>query len=98
MMALSGMCQSTCWPGSVAIMGNWFGKGSRGLLMGVWAGNSNFGNIIGDFIGYLTITLPEPSLGWPWCLIVASIFLGAMGIFIFLTLPAYPEKLGINVN
>jgi len=40
-MALNGIFQSTGWPGLVATMGNWFGKGNRGLLMGIWSGNSN---------------------------------------------------------
>lgn len=37
-------------------MGNWFGKGNRGILMGIWAGNSNVGDIIGlSVFGQLTI-------------------------------------------
>jgi len=28
-------------------MGNWFGKGKRGLLIGIWSGNASIGNIIG---------------------------------------------------
>jgi OPA family glycerol-3-phosphate transporter-like MFS transporter 1/2 len=28
------------------VVGNWFGKGKRGLLMGFWAINANVGNII----------------------------------------------------
>jgi sugar phosphate permease len=46
MMCFNGFFQSTGWPGVVGIMGNWFGKGKRGLLMGFWAMNSNVGNII----------------------------------------------------
>lgn len=46
MMCFNGFFQSTGWPGVVGIVGNWFGKGKRGLLMGFWAVNSNIGNII----------------------------------------------------
>lgn len=46
MMCLNGFIQSTGWPGIMGVMGNWFGKGNRGLLMGVWAINANVGNII----------------------------------------------------
>lgn len=45
MMCLNGYFQCTGWPGVVGIVGNWFGKGKRGLLMGFWAVNSNIGNI-----------------------------------------------------
>lgn len=46
-MGMNGMFQSVGWPGCIALMGNWFGPGKRGLIMGIWAGNPNFGNIIG---------------------------------------------------
>ena len=29
-------------------MGNWFGKGRRGLIMGVWISNTSVGNIVGE--------------------------------------------------
>lgn len=45
MMCFNGYFQCTGWPGVVGIVGNWFGKGKRGLLMGFWAVNSNIGNI-----------------------------------------------------
>jgi len=45
-MCLNGFFQSTGWPGVMGIVGNWFGKGKRGLLMGFWGINSNIGNII----------------------------------------------------
>ena len=50
MMIINGISQSTAWPSVVACMGNWFGKGKKGLLMGIWATNGNFGNMIGYFI------------------------------------------------
>ena len=45
-MCFNGFFQSTGWPGIIAVMGNWFGKNRRGLLMGIWAINSNLGNIV----------------------------------------------------
>ena len=33
------------WPGLISVMGNWIGPDYRGLLMGIWSGNSNFGII-----------------------------------------------------
>lgn len=49
-MSLNGYFQSTGWPGVMAVMGNWFGKGKRGLLMGFWAINSNVGNIMASVL------------------------------------------------
>ncbi len=46
---VTGMVQSTGWPGVVTAMGNWFGKGKRGLLMGVWNSHTSLGNIVGKF-------------------------------------------------
>ena len=28
--------QATGWPGVVSVMANWYGKGRRGLIMGLW--------------------------------------------------------------
>lgn len=46
MMCINGFFQSTGWPGVMGVIGNWFGKQKRGLLMGFWAVNANVGNII----------------------------------------------------
>ena len=45
-MCFNGFFQSTGWPGVMGVMGNWFGKGKRGLLMGLWSINANVGNIV----------------------------------------------------
>lgn len=45
-MCLNGLFQSTGWPGVMGVVGNWFGKGKRGLLMGFWGICANVGNII----------------------------------------------------
>ena len=42
-----GMFQSTGWPGVVTVMANWFGKGKRGLIMGIWNSHTSLGNILG---------------------------------------------------
>lgn len=44
-------------------MSNWFPKKGRGLLMGIWSGQANIGDIIGlSVIGQLSIQ--EYDLGW----------------------------------
>merc|ERR1719239_1181245 len=36
MQVLNGVFQSTGWPGVVTVVANWFGKGRKGLIMGIW--------------------------------------------------------------
>lgn len=62
MMCYNGFFQCTGWPGVVTIIGNWFGKGKRGLLMGFWAVNANIGNIIA--LVMLNILDQEKHLPW----------------------------------
>ena len=33
-----------------AVMGNWFGKRNRGLVLGVWNAHTSLGNILGTVI------------------------------------------------
>ena len=61
-MGLNGLFQSTGWPGLVAVMGNWFGKGKRGFLFGMWAGNANLGDILGLAIGSICVDYLD--IGW----------------------------------
>ena len=49
-LLLSLFFQSTGWPATVAVMGNWFGKKNRGLLMGVWNAHTSVGNILGTAV------------------------------------------------
>ena len=49
-MFLNAQLQSTGWPGVVAVIGNWFGKKRRGLLLGVWNSHTSVGNILGTAI------------------------------------------------
>lgn len=49
-MGFNGFFQSTGWPGMMATMGNWFGKGRRGLLLAFWSVNANVGNIVGSIV------------------------------------------------
>ena len=46
-MSLNGLAASPIWPILLTIMKNWYGKSGRGLLMGIWASNANFGNFAG---------------------------------------------------
>ncbi|GFY99665.1 major facilitator superfamily protein [Actinidia rufa] len=50
MLGSGVMTVSIGWPCVVAVVGNWFGKSKRGLIMGVWNSHTSVGNIIGSVV------------------------------------------------
>uniref|UniRef100_A0A4W5KLQ9 Solute carrier family 37 member 1 n=1 Tax=Hucho hucho TaxID=62062 RepID=A0A4W5KLQ9_9TELE len=62
----------------VTCIGNWFGKGRRGLIMGIWNSHTSVGNILGSLIaGYWV------SSNWGLSFIVPGLVIAAMGIICF---------------
>ncbi|KAL3714062.1 hypothetical protein ACJRO7_006069 [Eucalyptus globulus] len=45
---VAGLFQSTGWPSVVAVVGNWFGKSKRGLIMGVCNAHTSAGSLMGS--------------------------------------------------
>uniref|UniRef100_A0AAR2KME1 Glucose-6-phosphate exchanger SLC37A2 n=1 Tax=Pygocentrus nattereri TaxID=42514 RepID=A0AAR2KME1_PYGNA len=76
--ALNGLVQTTGWPAVVACVGNWFGKGKRGFIMGVWNSHTSVGNILGSLIAGAFV-----SSAWGMSFIVPGIIIGAMGVLCF---------------
>uniref|UniRef100_A0A8C7FAY6 Solute carrier family 37 member 1 n=1 Tax=Oncorhynchus kisutch TaxID=8019 RepID=A0A8C7FAY6_ONCKI len=77
----NGLVQTTGWPSVVTCIGNWFGKGRRGLIMGIWNSHTSVGNILGSLIaGYWV------SSNWGLSFIVPGLVIAAMGIVCFLFL------------
>ncbi|CAB3397823.1 unnamed protein product [Caenorhabditis bovis] len=70
-----GLVQACGWPSEIAIMANWFGKGNRGFVMGVWAACQPVGNIFGSM--FTAFVLP---LGYEYTFLLNSvlIFIGAI--------------------
>ncbi|XP_035994645.1 glucose-6-phosphate exchanger SLC37A1 isoform X4 [Fundulus heteroclitus] len=84
----NGLVQTTGWPSVVTCIGNWFGKGRRGLIMGLWNSHTSVGNILGSLIaGYWV------SSNWGLSFIVPGLIIGAMGIICFLFLIEHPNDL-----
>ncbi|PIA30941.1 hypothetical protein AQUCO_05300047v1 [Aquilegia coerulea] len=90
MQMIAGLFQATGWPSVVAVIGNWFGKRKRGLIMGVWNAHTSVGNICGSLLAACVL-----QHGWGWSFILPGglIFLG--GIMVYLFLAAYPEDVGL---
>ncbi|XP_007950301.1 glucose-6-phosphate exchanger SLC37A2 [Orycteropus afer afer] len=82
----NGLVQTTGWPSVVTCVGNWFGKGRRGFIMGVWNSHTSVGNILGSLIAGLWVNEQ-----WGLSFVVPGIIITAIGIFTFLFLIEYPE-------
>lgn len=89
MQMVAGLFQATGWPSVVAVIGNWFGKRKRGLIMGVWNAHTSVGNIAGSLLAASVL-----DYGWGWSFIVPGAFIVMGGILVFLFLAAYPEDIG----
>ncbi|KAK8990700.1 hypothetical protein V6N11_028665 [Hibiscus sabdariffa] len=88
---LAGLFQSTGWPSVVAVVGKWFGKKRRGLIMGIWNAHTSVGNITGSLISSALL-----SYGWGWSFVVPGLLIAFIGLVVFLFLPVSPESVGAN--
>uniref|UniRef100_A0A667XIL4 Glucose-6-phosphate exchanger SLC37A2 n=1 Tax=Myripristis murdjan TaxID=586833 RepID=A0A667XIL4_9TELE len=84
--AMNGLMQTTGWPAVVACVGNWFGKGKRGFIMGVWNSHTSVGNILGSLIAGVFV-----SSAWGMSFIVPGIIIASTGILCFFFLVEKPE-------
>ncbi|EPS63083.1 hypothetical protein M569_11704, partial [Genlisea aurea] len=90
---LAGLFQSTGWPSVVAVVGNWFGKKKRGLIMGIWNSHTSLGNITGSVVASLVL---KYGWGWGWSMAVPGLGIVVVGIILFLFLPVSPESVGVG--
>ncbi|KAK9672767.1 hypothetical protein RND81_12G123200 [Saponaria officinalis] len=89
----AGVVQSTGWPSVVAVVGNWFGKGGRGLIMGIWNAHTSVGNITGSLIASFLL-----KYGWGWSMVVPGIVIGFVGVIVFVFMPVSPLSCGMHMN
>ncbi|XP_076940954.1 putative glycerol-3-phosphate transporter 1 [Bidens hawaiensis] len=88
---LAGLFQSTGWPSVVAVIGKWFEKGNRGLVMGVWNAHTSVGNISGSLIASYYL-----KYGWGWSMVVPGLVIIFVGLLLFMFLPVDPESAGVS--
>ncbi|XVE57578.1 hypothetical protein DITRI_Ditri04bG0101200 [Diplodiscus trichospermus] len=91
MQMVAGLFQATGWPSVVAVMGNWFGKRKRGLIMGVWNAHTSVGNISGSLLAAAVL-----DHGWGWSFIAPGALIASSGVLVYLFMPAYPEDIGFG--
>uniref|UniRef100_A0A2P2IQU9 Glycerol-3-phosphate transporter family protein n=1 Tax=Rhizophora mucronata TaxID=61149 RepID=A0A2P2IQU9_RHIMU len=88
---LCGLFQSVGWPCVVAVVGNWFGKDKRGLIMGIWNSHTSVGNIIGSVLASAVL-----DFGWGWSFVVPGFLVILLSVFVFLFLVVSPEDIGFK--
>jgi OPA family glycerol-3-phosphate transporter-like MFS transporter 1/2 len=70
----------------VTVVGNWFGKGKRGLIFGLWNSHTFLGNILGSLIAGSFL-----ATNWGLSFIVPAAIIGACGFLVFLFLVPKPQ-------
>ena len=93
--AIQGIFQSTGWPAVVAVMGNWFPKNSRGVVMGVWNAHTSVGNILGSLISGAALGMGMNGADWPAAFYLSGALIAIMGVLVFCFLPNKPEDVGL---
>ena len=71
-------------------MANWFGKGKRGLIMGVWNSHTSIGNILGALIAGAFV-----NTNWGLSFIVPGLLMCFVSLVIFLFLVPEPAIIGM---
>jgi len=85
-----GIFQATGWPGVVSVMANWFGKGRRGLIMGLWNSHTSLGNILGSLVAGAFV-----NYNWGLSFTVPGLIIAGVGFTIFLCLVPRPQEAGL---
>jgi len=83
--------QSSGWPSVVSVMGNWFGKGKRGLIMGIWNAHTSVGNMLGSIIAASALR----SANWGMSFIIPGVLTMLTGVLIWNFLVVAPEDVGL---
>eukprot|EP00252_Welwitschia_mirabilis_P023294 TRINITY_DN6557_c0_g1_i2.p1 TRINITY_DN6557_c0_g1~~TRINITY_DN6557_c0_g1_i2.p1 ORF type:complete len:528 (-),score=32.26 TRINITY_DN6557_c0_g1_i2:609-2192(-) len=91
MQMIAGLFQATGWPSVVAVVGNWFGKRKRGLIMGIWNAHTSVGNIAGSLIASGVL-----QFGWGWSFILPGALIAFVGFMVFLFLVSDPQNIGFE--
>jgi len=91
MQVLGGAFQAFGWPGVVTVMANWFGKGKKGLLFGIWNSHTSVGNILGGILAGIFV-----EDDWAYSFIVPGSIIAVGGFIIWLVLVPRPEDVNLS--
>jgi len=85
----AGVFQSTGWPAVLSVMGRWFGKSKRGLIMGIWNAHTSVGNIMGTFMASKLLRS-----GWGYAFTLPGIVMMLFALLVLAFLPPSPDDVG----
>ena len=91
MQFLNGAVQSSGWPGVVTVVANWFGKGKKGFIFGVWNAHTSIGNILGGVLAGVFV-----DKDWAMSFIVPGLIIACMGLVVWFWMPVKPSDLGFD--
>ena len=73
------------------MIANWFGKGRRGLIMGLWNSHTSLGNILGSLVAGAFV-----NYNWGLSFTVPGVIIAAVGFLLFLFLVPQPQDVGLS--
>lgn len=88
-----GAFQTTGWPGVVTVVANWFGKGKKGLIFGIWNSHTSVGNILGSILAGAFV-----EDNWGLSFIVPSIIIAVGGFILWLFLVPKPDDVDLRLD
>jgi OPA family glycerol-3-phosphate transporter-like MFS transporter 3 len=92
LFGLNGAFQSTVWPGTVAVIANWFPKTSRGSVMGIWSTNASVGDIFGQQTA--AVMMGSNNFQWEYVILITVMYiLVSGGLFLFIEDKPAPDML-----
>jgi OPA family glycerol-3-phosphate transporter-like MFS transporter 1/2 len=71
-------------------MANWYGKGKRGLVMGIWNAHTSVGNIAGTVVAAACL-----QYGWGYSFAVPGVAISVLGVLVYLLLVVSPADVGL---
>lgn len=83
----NGVFQATGWPNNVKTMGNWFGRGARGRIMGIWSTNYQLGGLVATAAAAYLLT----HFGWRSAFFVPAAWTAGIGVLVLLLLVEKPQ-------
>jgi sugar phosphate permease len=66
LQGVNGLAQASGWPGLVKIMGAWFSRQQRGVVMAWWSTNYALGGLLATAFATWVVTHPSLLAEWQW--------------------------------
>lgn len=91
-----GVFNSFLLPSMIAVVGQWFGKKHRGLIVGGWQSCNNFGDIVGIQLAAVLLFMFEGR--WEVLQAIAALMVMLWAIVVYFFLVPHPNELGLTIE